>query len=210
MNSYSLVAEIRTKDEVPSEVRTQKSIPAVVYGKTQEPISIKINNSDFLRIYRQAGESTIINLSVGKKEMEVLVHSVQKHPRTDAFTHIDFYAITKGQKLHANIHLNFIGDSPAKREGAIIEEYIREIEVKCLAKDLVNHFDVNLELLKDFDDTITFADLGLDATIYETHHHNDDVIAKAGRPKIEVIEDAAPVAAVVGDSSGKADKKDEE
>lgn len=210
MNSYSLVATIRSKDEIASEIRTQKSIPAVVYGKTQEPISITIDNSDFLRVYRQAGESTIINLSVGKKEIEVLVHEVQKHPRTDMFTHIDFYAITKGQKVHAAIHLNFIGESQAKREGGIIEEYIREIEVKCLAKDLVNHFDVDLSLLKEFDDTITIADLGLDTEKYEMHHHGEDVVAKAGRPKVEVIEDTAPVAAEVGDSSGKEDKKDEE
>ncbi|MDP2396567.1 MAG: hypothetical protein Q8S84_08715 [bacterium] len=80
MENLNLNAEIRTTEEKLSEVRTSKMVPAVVYGRHQEPILIKVDNSDFLRTFRKSGESHIINLSVDGKNIEVLVHEVQKEP----------------------------------------------------------------------------------------------------------------------------------
>ena len=108
MAKFDISAEIRGKDEKLSEIRTGKRVPAVVYGKTQEPISLTVDASDFLRLFRKAGESNIIALSVGKKKMDVLIHSTQKQPVTGAFTHVDFYAVTQGEAVHTHIHLNFV------------------------------------------------------------------------------------------------------
>jgi large subunit ribosomal protein L25 len=95
MENLNLNAVIRTTEEKLSELRTTKMVPAVVYGKHQEPILIKIDNSDFLRTFRKSGESHIINLNVSGSELEVLVHEVQKEPVSGDFLHIDFYAVTK-------------------------------------------------------------------------------------------------------------------
>ncbi len=108
MAKFDISAEIRGKDEKLSEIRNGKRVPAVVYGKTQEPISLTVDASDFLRLFRKAGESNIIALSVGKKKMDVLIHSTQKQPVTGAFTHVDFYAVTQGEAVHTHIHLNFV------------------------------------------------------------------------------------------------------
>jgi len=210
MDNVKLLTEVRAVDENISELRKGKTVPGIVYGKTQEPISVKIDNSDFIRAYRQAGESTIVNLQVGKKDIEVLIHDVQRHPRTDAVIHVDFYAVTRGEKVHTFIPLHFVGTSAAKKEGAIIEEYIKELEVKCLPRYLVTHMEVDIENLKDFGDTITVADLGIDPEKYEIHHHEEDVVAIASKPKVEVIEDTAPVAEEVGDSSDKGKEEEDE
>lgn len=82
MAKFDISAEIRGNDEKLSEIRNGKRVPAVVYGKTQEPISLTVDASDFLRLFRKAGESNIISLSVGKKKMDVLIHSTQKQPVT--------------------------------------------------------------------------------------------------------------------------------
>jgi large subunit ribosomal protein L25 len=108
MESVTLNVDIRAQDEKVSHLRKDKIVPGIVYGKTQEPISIKIPNSDLLRAYRSAGESTIIDLKVGKKDVEVLVHNVQRDPVTGDFTHIDFYAVTRGEKVSTKIALSFI------------------------------------------------------------------------------------------------------
>jgi large subunit ribosomal protein L25 len=149
---------------------------------------LSVDSSDFLRLYRKAGESNIIALKVGKKNLEVLVHSVQKHPVTGAFTHVDFYAITRGEAVHTKIHFNFIGTSPAVKEGAIIEELMKEIEVKCMPRDLVDHFEVDLTLLKEAGDIIRVSDIGLDDTKYDVHGHKDSIIASAVLPRAAVAE----------------------
>jgi len=108
MENINLNADIRTTEEKLSEVRSSKMIPAIVYGKHQESLLLKMDNSDFLRAFRKAGESHIINLKAGKENIEVLIHDIQREPVSGEFLHIDFYAITRGEKVHTNINLEFI------------------------------------------------------------------------------------------------------
>ncbi len=184
MKKIILTAEIRNAEEKTRDIRNNKQIPAVVYWKNQEPISIKIEHSDFLRTFRKSGESNIINLKVGKKNIEVLVHEYQNEPVTGDFIHVDFFALTRGEKLTTNIPLNFIGESEAVKKGGILEELQKEIEVKCLPKDLVDHFDVNLSALKEFGDNIKVADLNL-GDKFEVLTPAEEVLVLVARPKVE-------------------------
>lgn len=190
MTTFAITADIRAVTDKTSHLRKSKKVPAVVYGKTQEPISLVLDASEFLRLFRKAGESNIIDLKVGKKDLEVLVHQTQKHPVTGDFTHVDFYAITRGEKVTTHIHLNFTWESAAAKNGAIITESIKEIEVRCLPRYLTDHFDVNLSLLKEAGDVIRISDLGLDSEKYDISWYEDDtVIASATLPRAAVEED---------------------
>lgn len=181
MEHVVLNAEIRAKDERVSDIRKEKLVPCVVYGKKQEPISITIDNSSLLRAYRKAGESTIINLHVGKKELDVIIHDIQRNPVTGDFTHMDFYAVTRGEKLSTYIALNFIGTSSAQKEGAIIQEVLKELEVRCLPRYLVNHFDVDISVLKSEGDSIHVRDLGINLEHYELTNDQDDTVVVASK-----------------------------
>lgn len=193
MENLNLNAQIRNTEEKISEVRAAKMIPAVVYWKHQESIAIKIDNSEFIKLFRVSGESHIINLNIGKKSIEVLVHDIQREPVNGDFQHIDFYAITKGEKVHTKIHLSFIGNSKAVKEGAILEEHIKELDVKVLPKDLVDCFEVDLSKLAEMGDVIRISDLGISSK-FELHAHADDIVVSASKPaKIEVEETATIV-----------------
>ncbi len=182
MSSFSIEAQVRAKDENCKHLRKQRILPWVVYGKNQEAISLKINYSDFLKVFREAWESTIINLKVGKKDIEVLIHDYQKEPVTGDFIHVDFLAITRWEKLKTTIALNFVWDSEAVKEGAILEELQKEIEVEVLPKDLVESIDVDLSLLKEFDSHIKVSDLNIPDNI-KVLTPMDEVLVIAARPK---------------------------
>ncbi|MBF0913869.1 50S ribosomal protein L25, partial [Candidatus Gracilibacteria bacterium] len=77
MKDLVLNAQTRSGEEKLSEVRASKMVPGVVYGKNKDNISIKIDNSDLIKTYRIAGESSIIALNVDGKKIEVLVHEYQ-------------------------------------------------------------------------------------------------------------------------------------
>ena len=188
MEKIILNAEVRSTEEKNKEIRQNKQIPAVVYWKNQEPISIKIDHSDFLRTFRKAGESNIINLKIGKKDIEVLVHEYQNEPVTGDFIHVDFFALTRGEVLTTKVPLNFVGESEAVKKGGILEELQKEIEVRCLPKDLVDHFDVDLSVLKDFGDNIKVADLNL-GDKFEVLTPADEVLVLVAKPKAEKAEE---------------------
>ncbi|MCH8518841.1 50S ribosomal protein L25 [Candidatus Gracilibacteria bacterium] len=187
MSSYAITAEVRAKGEKLSSLRQGRRVPAVIYGRQQEPISISLDASDILRLHRNAGKSNIIDVTVGKKKLEVLIHQVQFDPVLGSINHVDFYAIIRGEALHAEISLNFVGEAPAKKEGAIVDEILSAIKVKCRPRDLVDHFDVDLSILKEEGDAIRISDLGIDASKYEIEGHNDDdVVASAYLPRAVV------------------------
>ncbi len=189
MKKIELTAEIRNTDEKLSDIRANKQVPWVVYGHHQEPISLKVSNSDMIKIINTVWKSHIISLEVGKKKMSVLIHEIQKHPVIWNFTHIDFYAITEWEKLHTHIPLSFVWESEAKKLWAIIEEHIKEIEVKCLSKDLVDNFEVDLSLLKEFNDVIRVSDLNIDTKKFDLITKADDIVVIASEPAVQKIEE---------------------
>lgn len=182
METVVLNAEVRTADENLKHMRRDMVVPAVVYGKTQEPIAVKITNSDLLRAYRTAGESMIIDLKVGKKDLEVLFHKIQREPVSGNFQHIDFYAVTRWEKVHTKIAIHFVGEAPAQREGAIIEEMTKEIEVKCLPRFLVENFEVDLAKLEEIGDSVKVSDLGLNLEEYELLTNDEEILVVASQP----------------------------
>ena len=208
MTKIELNAEVRGKDENLRTLRSEKIIPGVVYGKTQEPISIKMGNSDLLRVYRKAGESTIINLKVGKKDLEVLIHKIQREPVSGEFLHMDFYALTRGKKLSTKIALSFINEAPAVKLGAIIDEIVRDLEVKCMPRDLVDHFEVDLSVVKEVWDSIHISDLGLDTEKYELTLPQDTTIVVASKiaKEVEPVEEEAVTGADEEESTEEGEK----
>lgn len=193
MATFKLGAEIRMKDESAKKIKQDKGLAGVVYGKTQKPISLKMAYSDFLRTYRKAGESQIIVLHVGKEEIETVIHSTQKEPVTGDFIHVDFYALTRGEKLTTRVSIHFINQSPAAKAGGVLQETIKEIEVSCLPRDLTNSFEADLSKLVNIGDQITVADLGINTEKYElTTLHLEDVIASVSEARVEEIPNEAP------------------
>ena len=204
MEKINLVAEVRSTTEKLSEVRAANNIPAVIYGHNAENMIIKMNNSDFLRTFRKSGESHIISLEVAGKKHDVLVHDIQREPISGDFLHIDFIFVVKGEPVHTNIPLNFIGTSAAVKEGAILDEHLKDLEVKCLPTDLVDAFDVDLSVLANMGDSVRVSDLNL-GDKYNVLTNADDVVVTAAKPaKVEVIEDSAPEAPVMEDEEEKA------
>lgn len=198
MENINLNADIRTTEEKLSEVRSSKMIPAIVYGKHQESLLLKMDNSDFLRAFRKAGESHIINLKAGKENIEVLIHDIQREPVSGEFLHIDFYAITRGEKVHTNINLEFIWESKAVKEWAILDEHIKEIEVKVLPKNLIDSIKVDLSNLKEIGDSIKISELNIDTEKFDIVTADTIVVSATKPAKIEEISTEAPDAPVTG------------
>ncbi len=196
MENIVLNAQMRAKEEKVKLLRQERIVPANVYGKTQEALSLKIDASDLLRAHRNAWGSHIVTLVIDDKEIEVLFQEIQREPVSGDIIHADFYALTRGEKLTTKIPLNFIGNSPAVKSGALLNENVKEIEVSCLPRDLVDAFDVDLGLLVEFDSVIRISDLAIDPAMYDIHNlHPEDAVAVASKPKVAEDLDA-PIADV--------------
>ncbi len=180
--------EVKKREGGAASLRTAGTIPGVVYGPKQEPISIAVNKIVFEKTLQSAGESTIINLEGLGDELEVLIHDVSFNAEKGGVEHVDFYAIERGKELTTNIALEFVGEAPVEKTGATVTKVLQEIEVTCRPSALPSHIEVDISTLDSEDAQILVKDLKV----------SDDVKLSLG--------DDAVVAAV---SAARADEPDE-
>jgi large subunit ribosomal protein L25 len=172
------------------ELRAAGSIPAVLYGPKEAALPITLTESAFTKVWKQAGESTIVSIEGVGPTKEVLIHDVQVHPLTGTPLHVDFYAFDKSKKLTATIPLHFVGVSQAEKSGAVIIKVMHELEIEVLPAELPPHIDVDLTLLSEIGKHITIADLTLPASA-EVQKELTEIVALAEEAKEVVIETGA-------------------
>lgn len=192
---YKLLATVRTKKG--AKARTKSVLPAVVYGVGQEPAAVGLNYDEFAKLYHQAGEATLIDLVIGDKDGgKVLIKDMQYDPVTDRIIHVDLKRIDMNKTMTATIELRFVGETPIiKEQGGTLMHNVEEVEVECLPKDLVSHIDVDLSVLKTFDDSIKVKNLVVPSGITIINFHAEDLVAKAApaltEEEIKAMEEAA-------------------
>lgn len=161
-------------------------IPAVLYGKGIENLNLSVDVKDFTKIYKIAGENTLLELHIendSAKDRNVLVHDVNIDPINDSITHVDFYQVDMTKKVTANVSLVFEGESQAvKVEAGVLIKNLYEVEVSALPKDLPHAIRVDLSLLTSFDDVISIKDLKLPQGV-DIDMHADEVVASVARPR---------------------------
>jgi len=145
-------------------LREQNLIPAVLYGNKVKNINLSIKESDFEKTYKQAGESTLIKLSIksdeGEKERVVLVYDVKKDPVSDRVIHVDFYQVKMDKEISVEVPLVFIGESNAvESDKGVLIKNIQVVEIEALPQDLPSEIEVDISVLKTFDDNIYIKDL---------------------------------------------------
>lgn len=198
-------------------MRTKTLIPAVVYGMGAPATSVALNHDEFVKLYAEAGEASLIDLLLGDKaDGKVLIQDIQYDPVSDRIVHVDLRRIDMNKVMTATVELRFVGESSViKAQGGTLMRSIENVEVKCLPKDLVSHIDVDLTALKTFDDVIKIKDLIVPAGITITSPHAEDLIAKATaaltEDEIKAMETASkPVDLSKIESAGKKKEEGEE
>jgi large subunit ribosomal protein L25 len=141
-------------------LRKEGIIPAVLYGTKVKSTPLEIDYNEFEKVYKEAGESTIVKLKVEKADKNVLIYDVSKDPVTDKFTHIDFYAVRMDKLITTEVPLVFEGESlVVETEDGVLVKNITEVEVEALPTDLPREIKVDISTLRTFDDLIHIKDL---------------------------------------------------
>lgn len=167
-------------------LRKQGVLPGVLYGPEVENTPIELNAVDFSKIYREAGESSLITLKIGTKDYPVLIYDTKRDPMTSEFIHVDFYQPILTEEVEASVPIVFEGESLAVKElgGTLLKE-IQELEVRALPQNLPHEIKVNISSLKTFEDEIKIKDLNLPENVSVDKDLNDIVAMVTPPEKVE-------------------------
>jgi len=189
-----------------SALRREGSIPAVVYGAHHEATPISVSSIAFEKILHEAGEATIVSLSGLGESVPVLIHEVDLDPMTNRTRHVDFYAVTKGQKVEVAIPIVFVGVSPAVETGANLVKVLHEIEVEADPMNLPRNVEVDISTLVAIDDQIRAKDIALPSGV-ELITEPEEVVVLVQEVVEEKEEEVAPadIGSIEVEKKGKAE-----
>jgi large subunit ribosomal protein L25 len=176
-------------------LRNQGILPANVYGKKVKSLSVQVNLKEFETLYKEVGETGLVNLEVGKEERPVLIHNLQLNPKTDEIVHVDFLQVDLKVKVSAEVPVELVGESPAEKQaiGTVVQQ-LNEVEVEALPADLPEKFEINIEILTEVDQAIYIKDIKVDPTKVEIKADPEAIVAKVEPPQKEEV---APTPAAV-------------
>lgn len=204
---FVIKAEKRNSDIKLEALRKSGKIPAVFYGMGKDSTSVSISNIEFKKVWREAGESSAVQIAMSGGNIDVLIHEVQVDPVTDEPIHVDFLAIDMKKKIRVKVPLVFEGISNAVKSGmGNLVKVLHEIEIEALPADLPHSLFVDISPLETLENQIFVSNIRLPAGVVAITNGND-VVASIVAQVEEKEEVAAPVdlSAIEVEKKGKKD-----
>jgi large subunit ribosomal protein L25 len=191
-------------------IRRAGRIPAVIYGRSGNAVTIDLNALEFTTGVKEISESTIVKVDVEGKTLDAFVKDTQRNILNGQILHVDFYEVEIDKLLRARVSLHVSGNPIGVRNGGIFESPLHDIEVECLPKDLPERIMVDVSAL-DVNQSIHVRDLNLGDGV-RLLSGSDQVVALVKFAKAEeaapVVEEAAvPVAAAAAEVPAKESPK---
>jgi large subunit ribosomal protein L25 len=131
-------------------LRGQGQVPAIIYGHKRQPQALSINSRDLDKLLSTiSAESTFIELNLDGTTARTLIREIQRHPFKREILHVDFQELVAGEKVVVSIPVVLTGVPEGVRlGGGILDQTMRELEIKCDPADIPNHIEADVNPLQ--------------------------------------------------------------
>lgn len=205
MTKYTLKAEKRAIfGRKFNSLRKTGLLPGSVFGKTIESLPIQVSSKEFNSLFRNAGETNIVYLSVSgeDKDRPVLISNLQFNPVTGNPIHVDLHQVNLKEKVTASVPVKLEGESQLVKDGlAAINQSISEIEVEALPTEIPESIVFDISKLNNIGDQFTVADIKVTDGVEIKSDPEQLVVSLAEPQKEEIVE--TPAEEVVTEDEAK-------
>jgi large subunit ribosomal protein L25 len=215
MKSVSLTVYPRTqcKRTGSRKVRAASRLPAVIYGRHNEPQSLEIGMVEFQKLIKHSvSENILVDLDVQgdpRSKRLALVQEVQHHALTAKLLHVDFHEVAPDEKVAVTVPVETVGIAAGvKSGGGVLEKLLFKLKVFGLPKDLPEILAVDVSHL-EIGQSIHIGDIPTTPGVEILGNKKISVIAVAA-PITEAQETEAAAAAVPGEPEMIREKKEDE
>lgn len=155
VDHIELTAALRNQIGKAASRRIRKDlglVPGVIYGGGTDTVLISLEHRKIAKaLTSEAFYSSILNLSINDKKIQVVLKDVQRHPSKKLILHVDFLKVSGKEKLTMRVPLHFVGQDIApgvKQGGGVIAHLLSEVEVRCLPANLPEFITVDVSKLE--------------------------------------------------------------
>jgi large subunit ribosomal protein L25 len=144
----------RANDELGSRhtrrLRKQGLIPGVLYGKGTVR-AIVVGERELRGVLTgSSGLHAILDVVIEGQTTphHAVLKDFQQNPIRGTITHVDFHEVRLDQPIHASVAVQFVGESPGVKQGGVLQQVTRELNVEALPGDIPEHVEADLSGLE--------------------------------------------------------------
>jgi large subunit ribosomal protein L25 len=166
-------------------LRREGRVPGIVYGGDGDCVCFQVDARDLRLALAHAG--AVIDLQVGDdKATPVVVKDEQRDPVTGRLLHVDLLRVRLDRPIQATtvLELDGVEDAPGVKEGGVLEQVTRELNVEALPTDIPDaiHHDVSG---MEINDTLTLAAIVAPEGVTLLDDPDETLIATLSPPRTE-------------------------
>lgn len=168
-------------------IRDKGFIPAVVYGKAKDTMTVQVDSIELLKTVRDEGRNAIISLDVEGASVDVMLHDYQVEPIKNQLVHADFYIVDMKQEMDVLVPVHLEGEAKGQKEGGVLQQPQYELEVRAKPADIPEEILIDISDL-GVGDSIMVSDLK-DGKNYEVlEDENTTIVAVTAPDQVEDLE----------------------
>lgn len=145
MSEVTISAEPRTEfgKGAARRIRRAGRVPAVLYGRGEEPKHVSLPALEFAAAIRRNGFSTLFRVEISDgTTVLALPKAIQRHPVKDVLEHVDLLLVHRGERVTAEVPVRVVGE-PAK-ETVVVQE-VTLLSVTAEATHVPEAIEVSVE-----------------------------------------------------------------
>ncbi len=157
---------VKTRERLGSgetrRLRREGLVPGVLYG-AGDPVAICVEERELRRaLTGDAGLHAILDVEIdgtGKPHASIL-KDWQVDKVRGGVTHVDLHEVRLDQPITASVSVHLAGgdDAPGVREGGVLSQPLREIQVSALPLEVPEHIDLDVSHM-EAGDTLRISDI---------------------------------------------------
>ena len=131
-------------------LRREGLVPGVLYGKGHTRAILVEERALRTALTGPSGLHAIVDVVIGdqKTEHHAVLKDYQQHPLRGTITHVDFHEVRLDQPIHATVTVQLVGEAPGSREGGVVQQVARELNVEALPGSIPEHIEVDMAPLE--------------------------------------------------------------
>ena len=182
MERHSIEAELRTETGKGAARRIRRSglIPGVVYGRGNEPRSIKVDPLDIKKLLQSNAIFDLTFVGEDGEESTVIIKDYQKDVIKQNLLHVDFQFISMDEKITVSVPMRLEGEAVGVHDGGVLQQLLREIDIDVLPSEIPEEITIDISEL-EVGESLSVADLELPED-FDLVTDSDEVIVTVVTP----------------------------
>ena len=187
------------------KLRASGIVPAVVYGRKEEPIKVAINAKELRDLVAHHGTHGMLVLKSEDSSIPdapVIIKALQRHPFKQTVNSVDFLRVSLSEPVTATVTLILEGEPVGVIDGGVLTQAIHELQISALPQNLPEHINVDVSGLIMDGPPLHVRELVLPEGVTALTD-GEEAVAVVNHPRVEPIEEEPMTAEQIAEAEAE-------